>query len=74
MSKAAFSPDKVPSVQDVLDYTYVSNGFHQWGVTGGVVLVQTKDLRAALEDAYDANMVEWPSLVDEESVVHAAAT
>lgn len=54
----------IPTVDAVLAQTATGNGLHQWPVEGGVISVDTATLRAALEDAYDASMPNWPALVE----------
>lgn len=54
----------VPTVQEVMDECYTSNGWYQWHANGGVSLYNAATLRPALEEAYDPSMTAWPSLVD----------
>lgn len=64
----------VPSVHFMLDATLVSNGIHRWPVDGGTIDVATDELRPVLEEAYDPNMPNWPSLIswDDETGWHVA--
>ena len=54
----------VLTVADVLNNTNIGNGLHQWRVEGGVILVAHAKLRQALKEAYDANMPDWPAMVE----------
>jgi hypothetical protein len=60
-----FGPeDRVPTVEEMLESTAVGNGFHDWGVEGGIVRVSKTQLLPALEAAYDPSMPDWPAMVD----------
>lgn len=53
----------IPTVNEVLNRTRTSNGFHAWPVYGGSITVPEQVLRSCLEDAYDQYMPNWPTLV-----------
>ena len=53
-----------PTVDDILSRTAIGCGWHDFHADGGAVRMRTADLRAALEDAYDADMPNWPAMVD----------
>lgn len=53
-----------PTVDDVLSRTAVGCGWHCFPVIGGSIWIQTEDLRAALESAYDPGMPDWPTMVE----------
>ena len=55
----------IPTVDEVLDSTAVSNGLHDFAVEGGTIRVPTETLRAVLETYYDSSMVNWVALIDE---------
>jgi hypothetical protein len=60
-----FGPeDRVPTVEEMLESTAVGNGFHDWGVEGGIVRVSKTQLLPALEAAYEPCMPAWPVMVD----------
>lgn len=54
----------VPTVDDLLAQTAISNDLHRWRVEGGVIIISRNVLRAALEDAYDPSMPDWAALVE----------
>jgi hypothetical protein len=54
----------VPTVAEVLDQHHLFDSVAWWGVEGGRVSVLKVDLKAALEDAYDPTMPDWPSMVE----------
>jgi len=53
-----------PTVDDIMSRTAIGCGLHDFRTNGGVIRVRTTDLRAALEDAYDSSMPDWPGLVE----------
>ena len=53
-----------PTVDYMLDLTLICNGYHEWPVYGGTIVVKEDTLREALEDAYDQHMPSWPEFVD----------
>lgn len=53
-----------PTVDDILSRTAISCGWHLFPAEGGPCQVRTADLRAALEDAYDPCMPDWPVMVE----------
>lgn len=62
-----FGPEiKIPTVDEVLDATHTSNGFHDFAVEGGSITVQTEALRKVLEAAYDSSNPDWVALVSED--------
>jgi hypothetical protein len=64
----------VPTVDEMLESTAVGNGFHDWGVEGGVIRVTAAELRPVLEAAYDSSNPNWVALIDcdEENGFHVA--
>lgn len=56
--------DYVPTVNDILNQTATSNGWHVFSVEGGAITVSTDELRPALEAAYDPCMAAWPSMAE----------
>ncbi len=50
-----------PTVDDVLSRTAIGCGWHDFP---GVGRIRTADLRAALEDAYDPCMPDWPVMAE----------
>jgi hypothetical protein len=55
----------VPTVDDILNQTAVSNGFHDFAVEGGTIRVSTDLLRTVLTEYYDPCMPNWVALIDE---------
>ena len=55
----------IPTVDEVLESTAVSNGLHDFAVEGGTIRVSTDTLRAVLELNYDPEMPSWVALIDE---------
>ena len=53
----AITPD------ELLDSTAIGCGLHRWGVEGGSIQVAADELRPVLQEAYDPNMPDWPSLI-----------
>jgi hypothetical protein len=53
----------VPTVADLMAQTAISNGIHRWAVEGGLIEVAADELLPILDQAYDANMPDWASLV-----------
>ena len=53
-----------PTVDDILSRTAIGCGWHDFHADGGLIRMSTADLRAVLEDAYDADMPDWPAMVD----------
>ena len=53
-----------PTVDDILSRTAISCGWHMFPAEGGPIQVRTADLCAALEDAYDPTMPDWPCMVE----------
>jgi hypothetical protein len=53
----------IPTVDEVLDSTAVSNGLHDFAFEGGSVLVASKKLRRVLEAYYDPCMPNWVALI-----------
>jgi len=51
------------TVQNVLDMTVVSNGFHDFALEGGTVRISEDRLRPALEAAFDPDFPNWVELV-----------
>ena len=64
--------DHIPTVEDILNQTAVSNGFHDFAVEGGTIRISIDTLRQALENAYDPNMPNWVTLVDESDLQESA--
>jgi hypothetical protein len=60
-------PDRIPTVDKVLDDSAIGGGFHRWAVIGGSIMLSTDQLRPLLEEAYDPNMPDWVALVDVEA-------
>lgn len=56
--------DYVPTVEDILNETATSNGWHVFSVEGGAITISTCELRLALEAAYDPCIAAWPSMVE----------
>jgi hypothetical protein len=54
----------VPTIDGVLARTHLGGNSHEWGADGGVIRVTRRRLRSALEDAYDPNMPDRPSMVE----------
>lgn len=54
----------VPTVQEVLDQRYESNGLYRWDVEGGTVWLPENVLRPALEAAYEEDFPEWQQFVE----------
>ena len=60
-----FGPEiQVPTVEEMLESTAVGNGFHDWGVEGGIVQVTEDQLRPALEAVYDSANPDWFTMID----------
>ena len=55
----------IPTVDEVLESTAVSNGLHDFSVKGGTIRVSTDTLRAVLEAYYDSYVPNWVALIDE---------
>ena len=58
----------VPTVQEVLDQRYESNGLYRWDVEGGAVWLPEAVLRPALEAAYEEGFPEWQQSVEIEGL------
>jgi hypothetical protein len=60
------------TVQQILDQTATSNGFHRFAVEGGSVDITTDALRPCLEDAFDSSMEgdAWLAFVNLDAVEH----
>lgn len=58
----------VPTVQEVLDQRYESNGLYRWDVEGGTVWLPEDVLRPALEEAYEDGSPEWQQFVEIEGL------
>lgn len=52
------------TVDEYLQSCLVGCGWADFPVEGGVLRILAKDLRPALEEAYDPNMEAWPTLVE----------
>ncbi|MFN9622029.1 MAG: hypothetical protein ACK587_04215 [Cyanobacteriota bacterium] len=54
----------IPTVEEVLLDTYVGNSLHDFDVEDGTIRLTTKQLRAALEAAYDETDPNWVAYVE----------
>jgi len=54
----------IPTVADLLQSTAVGNGQHAWACQGGTIRLSRRELRQALEDAYDPSLANWPAMVE----------
>jgi hypothetical protein len=53
----------VLTVEEALADAEVGCGLCYWGVEGGTITCTREELEAALEDAYDPMMSDWPTMV-----------
>lgn len=60
-----------PTVEDLLNETAVSNGWHDVAVEGGTIRISAEAARMVFEEAYDPSMPNWPAMITEEDLCAA---